>query len=115
MITELLNKWEAREKKMIMFKEKKCNKEMIIDVTCIIYTNKTFDSKLLWFYFREKNLKSIIGMQNKTKIEIEAKIKVSIIKLKEVSYVIGIVILGDCDYLGLLQICKRAQINKFVL
>lgn len=54
-------------------------------------------------------------MQNKTKIEMKARIQVSIVKLKKILYVISIMIIEDHDKLELLYVSKKAQIHKFAL
>lgn len=54
-------------------------------------------------------------MQDKAGIKTEAKIWVSIVELKEVFWMLNIVMIRDCDQLRPLQISKGAQVNKFIL
>ena len=100
---------------MFMLEWRKCSKEVILDTTCIIYTDSIFGLELLHSNVSGKNLKGIIIMQNKARIKTKAKTWLSIVKYKKASRVMNIVMVEDCDELGLLQISKRAQINKFAL
>lgn len=82
---------------------------MILDTTCVICIASIFGLELLRLDIRGRNLKDIIIIQNKAKIETEAKTQVPIIKLKKTSQVVNIVMIRDCDQLRALQISKRPE------
>ena len=82
---------------MFMFEWRNCSKEMILNATCVICTDSTSGSKLLQSDVRRRNLKGIIIMHDEAKIEMDARTWLPIVKLKEASLVVGIVMIGDRD------------------
>lgn len=68
---------------------------MILDVTYMINKDNTSGLKLLQLDVKRKNLKGIIIMQDKARIELEARILILIIILKEASWVISIIMVRD--------------------
>lgn len=88
---------------------------MISNAFCVICTESSAGSDLLQSQFGGKNPKKIIIMQDKAGMELEARTWVSITKLQMASQMVGIVIVGDRNQLGPLQLSKGANINKFGL
>ena len=84
---------------MFIFKWQNCSKEVILDTTCVICTDITSGLELLQLDVRGSNLKSIIIIQNKAGMELEARTWVQIVKLKEASWGVNIVIVGNHDKL----------------
>ena len=100
---------------MFMFEWRNCDKEVILDATCVICTDSTSGSELLLWDVGRRNLKGIIIIQDKAGMETKARTWVPIVKLKEASQMVGIVRVGDCNQLKPLPISKGAQINEFAL
>lgn len=87
----------------------------MLDTTGVICTNTSSCSDFLLSEIGRRNLKGIIIIQDEARMEIEARTWVLIVNLKETSWVIDIVIVGDCDELRLLYMSKRIKIYEFGL
>lgn len=106
---------ETEEKNKFKFEWDNCCKEVVSNAPCVICTDSTAGLKVLRSQVGGSNPKGIIIMRDEAGMEVEARTWVPITKLKMAHQVVGIVMVGDRNQLGPLQLSKGANFNKFGL
>lgn len=82
---------------------------------CVITTESNPASKQIRDNFGGNLLQGIIMIQDKVEMETEARTWIPVIKLNHSASVVGLVIVGDIEQFGPLQVRKQVEVNAFAL